>query len=591
MSSITITALVLFAATYILMMAFQKIRPYVAVASAVIFVVLGTIAAFKPDLFGADFFSLGSGNSFSYTFKAAVGEIDWNVIMMIAGTMGTVYLFIESKMPQLMSDVLISKMPNVKWAVVCMSLFAGIVSAFVDNVATVLMIAPVALALCKKLNISPVPSIICIAVSSNLQGAATLVGDTTSILLAKAANLDFSDFFVDEGKPGMFWVVEAGALVSALIILFMFRKENDKIHITDRTKVEDKFPTFLLIATVVCLIAVSFIPYKSNAAEGQFYKPEITNGLICMFFFFVGIIRELFRKNTEIVKNAFKEIDYYTIILLTGLFVVIGGIKNAGVIDIIGNAISKVGGSSGSVFIVYTVIVWMSVILSAFIDNIPYTATMLTVIPVIAVNLGIDPKIMYYGLLCGATLGGNLTPIGASANIAGIGILRKEGHEVKATTFMKYGVQFTCDVIVGFPGETEEDFAETLDFMRRARFLAAHVFPYSPRRGTPAAVMPGQIPEPEKHRRAAVLSDLERGIRKEVLDDAVNNSPMTSVLFETFDGATAVGHTGSFIEVRVPATENPHGRLLPVRLTGTAEDPSFEYGSVCLGKMIEEENR
>ena len=234
----------------------------------------------------------------------------------------------------------------------------------------------------------------------------------------------------------------------ALIILFMFRKENDKIHINDRTKVEDKFPTFLLIATVVCLIAVSFIPYKSNAAEGQFYKPEITNGLICMFFFFVGIIRELFRKNTEIVKNAFKEIDYYTIILLTGLFVVIGGIKNAGVIDIIGNAISKVGGSSGSVFIVYTVIVWMSVILSAFIDNIPYTATMLTVIPVIAVNLGIDPKIMYYGLLCGATLGGNLTPIGASANIAGIGILRKEGHEVKATTFMKYGVPFTLAAVI-----------------------------------------------------------------------------------------------------------------------------------------------
>ena len=167
-----------------------------------------------------------------------------------------------------------------------------------------------------------------------------------------------------------------------------------------------------------------------------------------MFFFFVGIIRELFHKNTEIVKNAFKEIDYYTIILLTGLFVVIGGIKNAGVIDIIGNAISKVGGSSGSVFIVYTVIVWMSVILSAFIDNIPYTATMLTVIPVIAVNLGIDPKIMYYGLLCSATLGGNLTPIGASANIAGIGILRKEGHEVKATTFMKYGVPFTLAAVI-----------------------------------------------------------------------------------------------------------------------------------------------
>lgn len=252
--------------------------------------------------------------------------------MMIAGTMGTVYLFIESKMPQLMSDILISKMPNVKWAIVCLSLFAGIVSAFVDNVATVLMIAPVALAFCKKVNISPVPSIICIAVSSNLQGAATLVGDTTSILLAKSANLDFSDFFVDSGKPGMFWVVEAGAIVSALIILFMFRKDNAKIEFNARTKVEDKFPTFLLVGTIVLLIAASFIPYKDGAAEGQFYKPDITNGLICIGFFIIGIIREVFfNKNYKIVKDTFKEIDYYTIALLTGLFIVIGGIKSAGV--------------------------------------------------------------------------------------------------------------------------------------------------------------------------------------------------------------------------------------------------------------------
>ena len=367
--------------------------------------------------------------------------------MMIAGTMGTVYLFIESKMPQLMSDILISKMPNVKWAIVCLSLFAGIVSAFVDNVATVLMIAPVALAFCKKVNISPVPSIICIAVSSNLQGAATLVGDTTSILLAKSANLDFSDFFVDSGKPGMFWVVEAGAIVSALIILFMFRKDNAKIEFNARTKVEDKFPTFLLVGTIVLLIAASFIPYKDGAAEGQFYKPDITNGLICIGFFIIGVIREVFfNKNYKIVKDTFKEIDYYTIALLTGLFVIIGGIKSAGVIDVIGNGIAKLG--SGSEFIIYTIIVWISVILSAFIDNIPYTATMLTIVPVIAADMGMEPKLLYYGLLCGATLGGNLTPIGASANIAGIGILKKEGYEVKATTFMKYGIPFTLSAVL-----------------------------------------------------------------------------------------------------------------------------------------------
>lgn len=454
MDKITIVALVIFALTYILMLSFQKIRPYVTIGSAVIFVCLGLIAEFSPNLLGAGFFDItaasGEVSTFSYTISMALHEIDWNVIMMIAGTMGTVYLFIDSKMPQLMSDVLISRMPNVKWAVFAMSLFAGIISAFVDNVATVLMIAPVALAFCKKLNISPVSSIICIAVSSNLQGAATLVGDTTSILLAKAANLDFSDFFVDSGKPGMFWVVEAGAVVSALIILFMFRKENKPVEVNERTVVEDKFPTWLLLGTVVSLIAVSFIPYKENAVEGALYKPSITNGLICVGFFLVGIIRELIRKNKVVVKNAFKEIDYYTIFLLTGLFMVIGGIKNAGVIDLIGNSIAKIGGgdSKFAVFIVYSVVLWMSVLLSAFIDNIPYTATMLSVMPVIAAGLGgIDPKILYYGLLCGATLGGNLTPIGASANIAGIGILRKEGYEVKARTFMKFGVPFTLAAV------------------------------------------------------------------------------------------------------------------------------------------------
>ena len=437
MEKITLIALIIFAVTYVLMMAFQKIRPYVAVGGALIFIGLGIAAGANPELFG----------SFSYTPLDALKEIDWNVIMMIAGTMGTVYLFIESKMPQLMSDVLISKVSSVKWVVVALSLFAGIVSAFVDNVATVLMIAPVALAFCKKLNISPVSSIICIAISSNLQGAATLVGDTTSILLAKAANLDFSDFFVDDGKAGMFWVVEAGAVVSAFIILFMFRKENNPIEFSGRTKVEDLFPTFLLCGTVVALIAVSFIPYKDAAAEGQFYKPDITNGLICMAFFAVGIIRELLiKKNKDIVKDAFKEIDYYTIILLAGLFIVIGGVKNAGVVDFLGNKIASLG--NGSVFIVYTIIVWMSVLLSAFIDNIPYTATMLSLVPVIAAGVGVEPKVLYYGLLCGATLGGNLTPIGASANIAGIGILRKEGYEVKSSTFMKFGVPFTLAAVI-----------------------------------------------------------------------------------------------------------------------------------------------
>ena len=410
METITLFALILFAVTYVVMMAFQKIRPHAAVISALIFVIVGSTGLFP---------------GYAYSPLEALKEIDWNVIMMIVGTMGTVYLFIESKMPQLMADVLVDKTPSVKWAVLSLSLFAGFISAFVDNVATVLMIAPVALAMCRKLHISPVAPIICIAVSSNLQGAATLVGDTTSILLAKAANLDFLDFFVDEGKMGMFFVVELGALMSALVLLFMFRHENDPVNMHERTKVEDLFPTWLLLGTLVCLIAVSFIPYENGAQPGQLYKPDITNGLICVGFFVIGLIRDFVKnKDAATVKGG------QTIAKLNG------------------------GGTRWDLFLVYSVIVWVSVLLSAFIDNIPYTTTMLPVVAVLAADLSsaggvaISPKLFYYGLLCGATLGGNLTPIGASANIAGIGILRREGYEVKAGTFMKFGVPFTLAAVI-----------------------------------------------------------------------------------------------------------------------------------------------
>ena len=245
MDSLTLFALILFAVTYILMFSLQKLRPYIAAVSALIFVVVGSLGVFP---------------SFAYTWRDALSQIDWNVIMMIAGTMGTVYLFIESKMPQKLSDIIITKVSTVKWIIVTLSLFAGIISAFVDNVATVLMIAPVAVALCRKLEISPVTAIICISISSNLQGAATLVGDTTSILLGKAANLDFMDFFFVQGKPGMFWVTEAGALVSALIILWMCRKDNKRVHVSEVTEVKDIVPTLLLVlfVAITSLVTLAF---------------------------------------------------------------------------------------------------------------------------------------------------------------------------------------------------------------------------------------------------------------------------------------------------------------------------------------------
>lgn len=410
-----IAAIVIFAVAYILMLVFSKYRPLIAIGAGLIFLLSGLLP-----------------------LDNLIESIDFNVILMLVGTMGLVSLFIESKMPSLLADLIMKKVPNVLWAAVALSLFSGLISAFVDNVATVLMVAPVALAICKKLDTNPVPFIIAIAVSSNLQGAATLVGDTTAIMLGSALDMSFLDFMWYQGKPSIFFAVELGAILSALIVMFIFRKEKKKIpDLGERTVVTDYVPSILLIVLLVLLIGISFVPNK----------PAETNGIICCGLFVVGMVYKLIRtKDVKSLLGPIKEIDFSTIGILLGLFLMIGGLTAQGVIDKLASLLASVGG--GNVFVLYTIIVWASVIISAFIDNIPYVATMIPVILGIASNLGIDPTPLLFGLLSGATLGGNITPVGASANITGIGILRKAGYEVKNKDFFKIGIPFTLAAIV-----------------------------------------------------------------------------------------------------------------------------------------------
>ncbi|MBQ8202984.1 MAG: TRAP transporter large permease subunit [Clostridia bacterium] len=408
-------AIILFAATYVLMLVFGKYRPYIALASGVIFIATGMLP-----------------------LNQIWASIDLNVILMIAGTMGLVSLFVDSKMPALLADLIMERVSNVKWAAVSLALFAGIISAFVDNVATVLMIAPIALEICKKLKTNPVPFIIAIAVSSNLQGAATLVGDTTAIMLGSALDMSFLDFFWYKGRPSMFFAVELGAVLSTVILAYLFRKEKAPIPKgAPRTKVTDLVPTYLLLGVLALLIGASFIPNK----------PDETNGLICCALLLIGLVYTYFKKRDfSAVLAPLKEIDFTTIGILVGLFLMIGGITAEGVIDAAANLLADAGGNN--IFLLYTIVVWASVLISAFIDNIPYVATMIPVIAGIASALNIDATPLYFGLLSGATLGGNCTPIGASANITGIGILRKEGYEVKNSDFFKIGIPFTLAAIV-----------------------------------------------------------------------------------------------------------------------------------------------
>ena len=209
-------ALVIFIAVYAVMILLPKRRVWGALAGAVLFVILGIVG-----------------------FGDLAGTIDFNVLLMIAGMMITVSYFGMSGMPMKIADGILDKSKDLRMVIIALSLFAGIISAFIDNVATVLMIAPVAIAISKKLKVSPIPMIVSIAVSSNLQGAATLVGDTTSIMLGSYARMTFADFFFMNGKAGIFFAVELGALCTIPVMMKIFGKLRQPVEAKEKTIVRD----------------------------------------------------------------------------------------------------------------------------------------------------------------------------------------------------------------------------------------------------------------------------------------------------------------------------------------------------------------
>lgn len=376
--------------------------------------------------------------------------INYNVVMMLVGIMITVGLFSKSGMPNKLSEKIISKVPNALWIFVLLAILSGFISAFVDNVATVLMLAPIGIAIGKKVGVSPIPVLISIAVSSNLQGAATLVGDTTSVMLGGFANMSFMEFFILDGRLSIFWAVEFGAILTIPVLIFIFRKHNNKFeYIGEKVQVTTLFPTLMLLLNIICLVLCSFI----NIPKG--FVADHINGIVCMFFGIACLLHHLLTANKgekrQAMKNILETIDFPTVLFLIFLFVIINAVQAVGIINAIASIFVQVGNKN--IFLLYTLIVFASVLISAFIDNIPYVATMLPVIQGLVAGLATatptTPYLLYFGLLCGATLGGNITPVGASANVVAIGMLNKEGYKVKPSDFFKIGIPFTLVAVLG----------------------------------------------------------------------------------------------------------------------------------------------
>jgi Na+/H+ antiporter NhaD/arsenite permease-like protein len=269
-----------------------------------------------------------------------------------------------------------------------------------------------------------------IAISSNLQGTATLIGDPPSMLLGGFAKMNFMDFFFYKGRPGIFFAVELGALASFVVLYLIFRKHKEKTALVPVEKVKSWIPTIILASLIVLLALSSFLD------TGFSYMA----GILCVLFGVISILWEKFINKSSIL-DGIKALDWETTFFLMGVFILVGSITVTGWIEIISNFLSWLVGEN--IFLGYTVIVFISVFLSAFIDNVPFLAAMLPVAISMSAKLNLNPSLFLFGLLIGTSLGGNITPIGASANIVACGLLKKEGYEVKFKDFVKIGLPFT----------------------------------------------------------------------------------------------------------------------------------------------------
>lgn len=412
---------------YIFVIIFQNKKVWFTTGAVFLLLILGMI--FPGQVFSE---GLASSGRFTVISHSLFELINWNILMIYVGSMIIAALFIYSKVPAIIADRIVSHSPNTGIAVVLILAMTGIISIFVENVATVLVMAPIAMALSKKLKLNPIPFMIGLAVMSNLEGTATLVGDPPSMIFASYSGYNFNDFFVHQGKLSIFFIIQVGMIVGCIFFYCIFGRVKEKAQIEKDTAIS-YVPLILLLLMIFGLAGISFFSTELGYSSGCFV---LGLGIIGLLWYKFSQ-----KKNASELWTLVKELDWETIFFLIGIFVVVGAISETGLLQDFAVFIENLIG--GNVFLGFILILAFSVLISGFVDNVPYIIVMLPVAQTLATNIGVAQEIYMFALLVGSCLGGNLTPFGASANIVAMGILKKEGYPVNFGGFLKISAPFT----------------------------------------------------------------------------------------------------------------------------------------------------
>lgn len=360
--------------------------------------------------------------------------VNWNILCIYVGSLVLAELFIVSRVPAFIAERIVERSPSIGVAITIILLLTGLVSAFVENVATVLLVAPIMIELAKRGKKDLAPLMIGLAVMANLQGTATLVGDPPSMIFANYAGYSFNDFFLKFGKPSIFFAIQAGALVGAAYFFFHFKSMESDVHSVPPERIVSWVPSLLLLAMIGGLALFSAVSPKGgiHPVSGIFVLALAALGLVWLAFI---------KKEPKEARELVQHLDWGTLVFLVGIFIVVGTLSESGALEVLAEAMASLVG--GNLLLGFVLIVGISVLISGFVDNVPYIAAMLPVASGLAKAMQVAPELLLFGLLIGSCLGGNLTPFGASANIVAVSLSEKHGSKVGFWYWLKFAGPFT----------------------------------------------------------------------------------------------------------------------------------------------------
>ena len=440
MTAAQILAVILFAAMFLLIVSEKIERHVVSLVCGLLMLVLVFGVCMKSP--AAIWNTLSLQNFFSVSFWYEAGEagesssgINWSTILFIAGMM----LMVEGMGKAGFFRWLCLELARlVKYRTVPLFIvfmvMSSILAMFIDSITVILFLAAATVELGRLLKFNPVPMIIAEIFCANLGGSATMCGDPPNIIIGTSLGYSFADFITNTG------VIAAFSLILVILYFFFcFRRELEK-SVAERGEVSYPNPKDAIenrkdFAVSSAIFAAAVVLLVTHAQTG------LTVAAIGVFIGAVTLVTA--------GKDALwllKKVDYKTLLFFIGLFVVVGGLEQTGILELIAGFIARVSGDNAMIMV--AIVLWISAVASAFVDNIPFAATMIPVIQSLSAAQGVDLSVLAWSLSMGTDIGGSATPIGASANVVGISVAAKEGHVIGWGKYCKYAAPATVLVVL-----------------------------------------------------------------------------------------------------------------------------------------------